>query len=56
MLIIRLLGAQAVLDGAEQLAKVGKTASEIDIGGGQNAVSAMLGTGLLGQPDPAGGA
>ena len=35
---------QAALAGAEQLAKVGKTASEIDVGGGQNAVSAMLGS------------
>jgi hypothetical protein len=38
-----LQAGQAVLAGAEQLAKVAKTASEIDVGGGQNAVSAMLG-------------
>jgi hypothetical protein len=36
---------QMALAGAEQLAKVGKTASQIDIGGGQNAVAAMLGRG-----------
>jgi hypothetical protein len=36
---------QAALAGAEQLAKVGKTASQIDLGGGQNAVAALLGRG-----------
>jgi hypothetical protein len=40
-----LQAGQAVLAGAEQLAKIGKTASEIDVGGGQNAVSAVLGSG-----------
>jgi hypothetical protein len=34
---------QAALAGAEQFAKVGKTASQIDVGGGQNAVAALLG-------------
>jgi hypothetical protein len=36
---------QAALAGAEQLAKVGRTASQIDVGGGQNAVAALLGRG-----------
>jgi hypothetical protein len=36
---------QTALAGAEQLAKVGKTASQIDVGGGQNAVAALLGRG-----------
>ncbi len=34
---------QAALSGLEQAARVAKTASGIDVGGGQNAVSAMLG-------------
>jgi len=34
---------QAALAGVAQLAEVGKTASQIDLGGGQNAVAAMLG-------------
>jgi hypothetical protein len=33
---------QAMLAGAAQLANVGKTASQIDVGGGHNAVSALL--------------
>lgn len=36
------MAEQAALAHAEQLATVGKTASEIDVGGGQNAVSAVL--------------
>jgi len=36
---------QAALAGVAQLAEVGKTASQIDLGGGQNAVAAMLGRG-----------
>src|SRR5690349_7998822 len=36
---------QTALAGAEQLAKVGKTASQIDLGGGQNAIAALLGRG-----------
>ena len=40
---------QMALAGAEQLAKVGKTASQIDLGGGQNAVAAMLGRNESGQ-------
>ncbi len=34
---------QGTLAALEQLARVGKTASQIDIGGGQNAVAALLG-------------
>jgi hypothetical protein len=34
---------QAALAGAQQLANTAKTASQIDVGGGQNAVAAMLG-------------
>ena len=34
---------QAALAGAAQLANTAKTASQIDVGGGQNAVAAMLG-------------
>jgi len=41
----RAQAGQAALASAEQLAKVGKTASQIDVGGGQNAVAAMLGRG-----------
>jgi len=36
---------QAALASAKQIAAIGKTASEIDVGGGQNAVAAMLGRG-----------
>jgi hypothetical protein len=39
---VTLQAGQAALSGLEQLARVDKTASEIDVGGGQNAVSAML--------------
>ena len=34
---------QAALAGVQQLANTAKTASQIDVGGGQNAVAAMLG-------------
>jgi len=44
---------QAVLDGAEKLANAAKTASEIDVGGGQNAVSAMLGAAPTGRQESA---
>lgn len=37
---------QAAMAQAEQLATIGKTAGEIDVGGGANAVSAMLGRGV----------
>ena len=36
---------QAALAGVQQLANTAKTASQIDVGGGQNAVAAMLGRG-----------
>ena len=42
---------QAALAGVQQLANTAKTASQIDVGGGQNAVAAMLGRG----PAPDGG-
>jgi Bacteriophage head to tail connecting protein len=41
---------QAALAGAAQLANTAKTASQIDVGGGQNAVAAMLGRGAGGGP------
>jgi hypothetical protein len=39
---------QAALAGVQQLANTAKTASQIDVGGGQNAVAAMLGRGPTG--------
>jgi hypothetical protein len=36
---------QAALAGVQQLANTAKTASQIDVGGGQNAVAALLGRG-----------
>ena len=41
----QLQAGQGAMAGLQQVADVAKTASEIDVGGGQNAVSAMLGNG-----------
>ena len=38
-------GPGGELAGVQQLANTAKTASQIDVGGGQNAVAAMLGRG-----------